>query len=248
MRDGYRLWDTHTHLGTARHSGRRATAAALLAGMDAYGVDRAVVIPFPVVDDYRAEHDEIGRAVRDHPDRFVGAVCLYPFAPEAAFREEIRRCVEVHGFRALKLQPKFQPLNPLSPRTDFFWETALEHDLTVIVHTGDGVPFSLPSLYIAPARRFPGLRIVLAHAGGGIYYQEAIVAAQVCPNVYVELSSLTPHHTAEVLAHVPASRLLIGSDLPESLEFELGKILRLDAPEAAKAEILWHTAARLFGG
>ena len=54
-----------------------------------------------------------------------------------------------------------------------------------------------------PARKFPDLPIVLGHAGGGLYVLEAIVAASVCPNIFVELSSLMPHHVQEVLAHVP---------------------------------------------
>ncbi len=210
-------------------------------------MDRSLVIPFPVVDDYRAAHDEIGEAVRRYPDRLVGAACLYPFLPEAEFREEVRRCVETYGFRALKLQPKFQPLNPLSPRSDFFWETAREHGLVAVCHTGDGVPFSLPSLYISPARRFPDLSLVLAHAGGSVYYQESIIAAQVCPNITIELSTLMPHFVLDILAHVPASRLMIGSDLPESLETELGKVLGLEVEEAVRRDILWNTADRLFG-
>lgn len=247
MRDGFRLFDTHTHVGTAKHSGRRYTASQLLTAMDRFGVDRSLVIPFPVVGDFREQHDEIGRAVRAHPDRLVGAACLDPFVPEPTFRDEVRRCVEAHGFRALKFQPQYQPLNPLSPRSDFLWETALEHRLPVVCHTGTGVPFALPSLFILPARRFPDLTLILGHAGGGVYVGEAIVAATVCPNVYVELSSLMPHHITEVLAHVPTNRLLVGSDLPESLETEMGKVLTMDLPDAAKADILWNTAERLWG-
>jgi uncharacterized protein len=158
----------------------------------------------------------------------------------------VKRCAEELGFRALKLQPQYQPLNPLSPRSDPFWEAALRHDLPVVCHTGAGAPFALPSLFIVPARKFPDLTLVLAHSGGGIYAAEAIVAALVCPNVYLELSSLMPHHVGEVLQHVPPSRLLIGSDLPESLETELGKILSLDLPREGKQDILWNTARRLF--
>ncbi|MGH9631104.1 MAG: amidohydrolase family protein, partial [Bryobacteraceae bacterium] len=148
MKNGFRIYDTHTHIGRARHSGRVFTADQLLAGMDGYGVDRSMVIPFPVVDDYRAAHDEIGRAVRAHPDRLAGAACLYPFMPEPAFRDEVKRCAEELGFRALKLQPQYQALNPISSRSDFFFETAAEYSLPVICHTGSGVPFALPSLFI----------------------------------------------------------------------------------------------------
>ena len=248
MRDGFRIFDAHTHLGTARHSGRRFTASRMLAWMDASGIDRALVIPFPVVEDYRAAHDEIGAAVRAWPDRLAGAACLPPWQlSEREFRDEVRRTVERFGFRALKLQPQYHGLNPISPRSDFFFETALELGLTLVCHTGAGAPFALPSLFILPARRFPELRIVLAHSGGGIYSAEAIVAASVCPNIYLELSTLLPHQVAEVLAHIPAGRTMIGSDLPENAGTEIGKILALDIAEEAKREILFNTAAGLFG-
>jgi predicted TIM-barrel fold metal-dependent hydrolase len=185
--------------------------------------------------------------MRAHPGRFRGAACIDPFIPEADFHAEVRRCAADLGFRALKLQPQYQALNPVSGRGDFLFAAALEHKLTVVVHTGAGAPFALPSLYIMPARKFPELPIVLGHAGGGLYALEAIVAAAVCPNIFVELSSLMPHHIQEVLAHVPAERLMIGSDLPESAETEMGKILGLDVPAAVRQQILWDTAQGLFG-
>jgi len=248
MRNDLRVYDTHTHLGVSRHSGRAQSAEALLAAMDRHGVDRSMVIPFPVVEDHRAAHDEIGLAVRRHPGRLAGAACLYPFIPEAEFRAEVRRCAEEYGFRALKFQPQYQPLNPISSRSEFLFGTAQEHGLAVICHTGAGAPYALPSLFILPARKFPQLPIVLAHAGGGVYVAEAIVAATVCPNIYIEVSTLTPAQVIEVLAHVPASRLMIGSDLPECIESELSKILGLEIPGADKADILWNTASRVFDG
>ncbi|MBI1355972.1 MAG: amidohydrolase family protein [Acidobacteria bacterium] len=248
MRNGFPIYDTHTHIGRARHSGMRFTAEDMLRSMDGYGVERAVLIPYPVVEDHRAAHDEIGAAVAAHPDRFTGAICLNPFIPEQEFRDEAARCVEKLGLRALKLQPQYQPLNPVSPRSDFFFETAARHRLPIIAHTGSGVPFSLPSLFIAPARRFPEATIVLGHAGGPTYALEAIVAASVCENIYIELSSLMPHHVLEVLAHVPPTRLMAGSDLPASLSTEIGKILDLPVEDTVKRAILWETPRRVFDG
>jgi hypothetical protein len=189
VNSGFKVFDTHTHVGTAQHSGRSLRAEQLLASMDRFGVDRSVVIPFPMVEDYRATHDEIGRAVAAYPDRLIGAACIDPFIPEQAFRDEVRRCAQDLGFRALKLQPQYQALNPLSSRSDFFFETALENHLAAICHTGSGVPFALPSLFIWPARKFPKLPIILAHSGSSLFVAEPIVAASVCPNIYLELSS-----------------------------------------------------------
>jgi predicted TIM-barrel fold metal-dependent hydrolase len=247
VRDGFRIFDTHTHIGTARHSGRVQTADQLLGAMDQFGIDRAVAIPFPVVEDHRAQHDEIGRAVRAHPGRFVGAACIPPFVAESDFRDEVRRCVEQWGFRAIKLQPQYQALNPVSDRSDFLFDCAARLGMAVIVHTGTGVPFSLPSLYILKARKFPGLPIILGHAGGSVYMHECIVAAAVCSNIYVEVSSLMPHHIAELAAHVPSNRLMAGSDIIESIGAELGKVVSMDVAPEWRRDVLWNTAAAVFG-
>jgi hypothetical protein len=246
MRNGFRIFDTHTHLGAARHSGRFHSEEHLLTAMDRAGVDRALAFPFPVVEDYRAMHDEVARAVRRHPDRLAGAASFHPFLPPGEFEEEVRRCAEELGFVGLKLQPQYQPLNPISERSDFYFAAAVRHRLPVICHTGTGAPFALPSLFIMPARKFPELRLVLAHCGGAIYYAEAIVAAACCPNVYLELSSLMPHHVREVLGYVASDRLMIGSDLPESVECEIGKIVNLEVDDKTRSDILWNTARRVF--
>ncbi len=94
MKNGFQIVDAHTHIGTAPHSGRSYSDEDLLRDMDRFGVDRSLIIPFPVVDDFAATHDEIGRAVRRWPDRLSGAACLYPFQAEGVFRSEVRRCRE----------------------------------------------------------------------------------------------------------------------------------------------------------
>ncbi len=249
MRDGFTIFDTHIHIGTARHSGRRHHAAQIVDAMDQFGVDRSVAIPFPVVDDYRREHDEIGAAIRDYPGRFIGAACLNPFIAEQTFRDEVRRCREEYGFRALKFQPQYQGLNPLLDSSAFLFETAIENRLALIVHTGTGIPFSLPSMYLLAARRYPELKIILAHCGGGgIFLGEAIVAATLFDNIYLELSSLMPNHILEVLHRIPSNRLMAGSDLPENLHIEMLKILQLPVSDADKRNLLSGTGELVFAG
>ena len=119
----------------------------------------------------------------------------------------------------------------------------------MVCHTGSGIPYALPSTFMPAARQFPELKIVLAHCGGGgLLLQDAIVAALFCPNIYLELSTLMPNHVLQVLSQVPPTRLMIGSDLPENTEVEIGKILDLEAPEETRRAILWTTAIAVFGG
>jgi uncharacterized protein len=246
MKSGFRIFDTHTHVGTARHSGRTWSADQMLRHMDEHGIDRSLAIPFPVVADYREQHDLIGRAVGEHGDRLTGAACLYPLIDVQIFRDEVRRCRERYGFVALKLQPQYHGLNVLSESSDFFFETALDNQMSVVCHTGSGLPFASPALLMMPARKFPDLNIVAAHAGGGIFVHEAILAASFCPNITLELSSLMPHQVLEVLHYVASDRLMIGSDLPESVDTEIGKIVTLPIPDVDKRKILHDTGCRVF--
>lgn len=89
--------------------------------------------------------------------------------------------------------------------------------MALIVHTGTGIPFSLPSMYLLAARQYPALTIILAHCGGGGMFGEAIVAASLFPNIYLELSSLMPHQVIEVLRRVPTERLMAGSDVSDEI-------------------------------
>jgi predicted TIM-barrel fold metal-dependent hydrolase len=56
-----------------------------------------------------------------------------------------------------------------------------------------------------------------------------------------------PQQVLEVLAEVPSGRLMIGSDLPENLDIEMGKIIGLPIPEEEKRDILYGTANAVFG-
>ncbi|MBY0374350.1 MAG: amidohydrolase [Bryobacteraceae bacterium] len=246
MRHQQRIYDTHTHLGRGVHSGRIVTARDLLVVMDSAGVDRAVVIPYPVVADYRAEHDTIGAAVLEHPERFAGTLGFPAFLPLDTMREEARRCRDAWAPRALKLQPQYQPINPLSRWADDWFSLAAEFDLTLIIHTGMGIPFTLPSLWMLPARRYPNVRVVLGHAGGPLFHQEAIVAASFLDNIFIDVSTLAANHVAEILKHIPASRLMLGSDLPECTETEMEKPFALSLPPADLDAICWSTARRIF--
>jgi predicted TIM-barrel fold metal-dependent hydrolase len=247
MRDGFSIFDAHCHIGEALHSGRVQRTDMMLDRMDRHGIDRALAIPFPMVRSFRDAHDEIGAALRAHPARFVGAACMDPFIGETEFRQEVRRCREEYGFRALKFQPQFQPVDPSSPGAEFLFETALENQLALVCHTGSGVPYALPSAFMPAARKYPELKIVLAHSGGGgLLFQDAVVAALFCPNIYLELSTLMPNHVLRVLSQVTSARLMIGSDLPENIGVEIGKILDLEVPEEARRDMLWGTAHRVF--
>ncbi len=69
---GLPVYDTHVHPGRARHNGREYSPEQILRDMDSDGIERSLLIPYPVVDDFRQAHDLIGAGVLFFPQRIGG--------------------------------------------------------------------------------------------------------------------------------------------------------------------------------
>ncbi|MCH8001843.1 MAG: amidohydrolase family protein, partial [Proteobacteria bacterium] len=110
------------------------------------------------------------------------------------------------------------------------FETAAELEIPVMVHTGAGVPFAEPAMWIPLALEFPETTVILAHAGGGIYTGPAIVAAEICPNIVLETSSCNPTDILRMADAVGSERVLFGSDLLPNAGAELAKYEMLGLP------------------
>lgn len=241
-----RIVDTHCHYGRSLLSPIHVTEQDLLGTMDENGVDLSLIMPHAVSADPRAEHDRVADLCARHPLRFRGIVNLTPLWPEEAYRQEAERCVRDLRFAAIKLNPLQHLTSPIMQNAAKVFRAAADLGVPVIVHTGLGAPWALPSLCIPPARQYPGLPIVLAHAGYAIYSAEAAVAAGVCPNIYLEPSWCTISEIEGFVRQFGAGRVLFGSDLPENLPIELAKYRHARITAEERAECLGGTAERLF--
>jgi len=241
-----KIIDSHCHLGVSKLSGHTITESDLLQSMETHSVDMALVMPHAVTDDPVVAHNAVAELCQHHPERFRGIVNLSPLWDEADYRREASRCVRGLGFVALKLNPMQHLTSPLMANADKVFATASELGVPVIVHTGLGAPWSMPSLCIPPARRYPDLPIVLAHAGFAIYADEAYVAASECANIYLEPSWCMVGTLQHFVRELGAERILFGSDSPANVPVELAKYEAASLSEKDLATCLGGTAARIF--
>lgn len=199
--------------------------------LDRAGVGRAALIA-----SVPGDEGSVGRAVARHPSRFVGFFMLDPTAPDAASRTE--QALERMGIRCICLFPAMQRYSLHDPRVREIVALAGKHlGTAVFVHCGAlsvgvrkklGLPsrfdvhFGNPLDLHALAADFPGVPFIVPHFGAGLF-REALLVADLCPNVYLDTSSTNrwiSYHPGLTLADVfrqavgvaGADRLIFGTD------------------------------------
>jgi predicted TIM-barrel fold metal-dependent hydrolase len=174
-----------------------ALAERWISELDRHGVNRSVLIASAHGDEH-----SVAAAVRRHPQRFVGYFMLDPTAPDAMDRT--RSAIESQGLRGVCLFPAMHRYSIHDERVRPVLELAQSRpDTVVFVHCGVltvgvrkrlGLPsrfdmrFSNPIDLHAVALHYPEVSFVVPHFGGG-YFREALMLADLCPNVYLDTSS-----------------------------------------------------------
>lgn len=239
--------DGHAHLGSCRIFDVTVTAEELLRTMDENSVDASIVLPLPGAPDCPAAHDDIAALAQRHPGRIYGVASLNPHVDDDAYFAEVQRCVRDLGFVGLKLHPAGHACPPTGRDATKVFETARALRIPVIIHTGIGVPWALPSLVIPRAQQYPDVKIVLAHSGAYIYTAEAYLAATLCPNIYLETSWCGPHRIHEMAEALGPERVMFGADLPANVPTELAKYRTGGLSPEAQEICLGRSAMGVFG-
>lgn len=240
--------DTHGHLGPSPTGvGTETSESDVIGAMETCGVSITLVMPQSLQVDERAAHDRVYAFTQAQPGRIFGMASISPLWDDEAYFAEARRCVRELGFRALKLHPGSYNTSPLLPRAEKCFRAAAELGVPLLIHTGAGAPPSLPSLVVPRAKQFPEVSIVLAHAGYAIYAEEALVAAELCPNIFLEPSWCQYYNARRMTLAIGSERMIMGSDHPANLPVELAKWRAAGLSDADLANALGKTARRLFG-
>jgi predicted TIM-barrel fold metal-dependent hydrolase len=204
------FFDAHTHLGHNDPDGYRATADEILAGLDRGGQRRALIFPMQEPAGYRDANDAAIAAARGSGGRLAALARLDPNAGDAAL-EEAERCLAA-GARGFKLHPRSDLFDMPHPVAERIVALAHEHRAPVLFHAGRGFP-GLGEEVAHMARRHPGARLILAHAGISDIGHLAEVVAE-APNIFFDTSWWMVSDMLTLFASVPPGRILYGSDMP----------------------------------
>ena len=202
-------FDAHTHIGQNDPDGRKATPEEILGGLDAAGHRRAMLFAMHEPDGYPAANDAVLAAAAASEGRLVALARIAPNSEDAV--AEARRCLEA-GARGFKLHPRSDAFGLPHPVVEEVVALAHERRAPVLFHAGRGIPH-LGEAVVDLARRYPGARLILAHAGISDLGWIADDAA-VLDNLFFDTAWWNVADQLQLYATIPPGRILYASDMP----------------------------------
>jgi predicted TIM-barrel fold metal-dependent hydrolase len=205
--DAVHVVDAHTHIGEHDPDTMRCSPAELLAHLEQSEAN-GVVFPLREPDGYPEHNDLVIATAAASNGRLTAFGRVDPARSPA---QEARRVLDA-GARGLKLHPRGEQFQLDDARLEETWALAHERRVPVLVHAGRGIP-SLGAHAVQIATRYPGVRLILAHAGisdlAWIGRQ-----AEALPNLYFDTSWWSPADLLTLFATVPPGQILFASDAP----------------------------------
>jgi uncharacterized protein len=216
--------DAHTHPHFREHQAGRAAADVFLREARRHGIEHVValgdVLAFgrsPNADQLRSINDDTLWLVKRHPQQVTGFCYLNPTLGERSVWQEVERCVAVPGIRGLKLEvannARDACMRPVM-------KAAERYGLVVLQHAWSMTKIKQRSFHTDPedavllARRFPNVRVIMAHLTGcGV---RGVLAARGCDNLVVDTSGAAPEAgiVAYAVEKLGVHRVIYGSDAP----------------------------------
>jgi uncharacterized protein len=204
---GMKLLDAHTHIGSNDPDEYRCTRKELVERLERIDAE-AIVFPMHEPDGYPPANDMVIAESEASGGR------LFPFCrldPADHPLEEARRALDA-GARGIKLHPRAEGFTLHHPELQPVFELAHERRLPILCHAGRGIP-ALGRHSIEMCSRYPGLRLILAHAGisdlSWIWREAADH-----PNLFFDTAWWSPSDVQALFALVPPGQILMASDAP----------------------------------
>jgi predicted TIM-barrel fold metal-dependent hydrolase len=226
------------------------TADNLLKVMDDVGISKSVI---SCVASYPHQVISINNWLFSiKQERFIPFASIHPFLDN--FKEELKR-IQDNAF-GVKVHPEFQNFYVDDEKAFPLYEELQKLNLTVLLHCGAEISSqgqevrSSPERVLTVIEKFPGLKIIGAHMGGFLMWEE-VLEKLVGKNIYFDTSDSIRVMKKELLENFFVKhgfdKIIYGSDFPiEDPKKEIAFIKTLNISEESKQKILSLNIKRLL--
>ena len=189
------------------------------------GVSKAIIFSPRYRDSAGVEGDDkvTAAAVAKYPEKFVGFAFVDPNRDD--YVALLRNSIEELGLKGVKIGPIYNGVPLDDPRMSPVYAYCQKNDIPITMHMGTTFAANAPvelgrSIHVEPvARRYPDLKISLAHMGHP-WFEECIAVVRKQPNVYAEISALyyRPWQYYNILIAIQeykvVDKIFFGTDFP----------------------------------
>jgi hypothetical protein len=184
--------------------------------------------------------------------RIIPLPSVHPGALDIA---EQLRIISEEGFMGIKLHPYYQDFFIDDGRLSVLYETLIEQNLLVVMHTGYDIAFPrmdlcTPKRILTVLERYPGLQMITTHLGAWDDWEEVgrlLTGRPVYMEISYALDFLDPSAARNLIVNHPADYILYGSDSPWSDQAATLQLLRnLDLDPVLYRKITGENALRLL--
>ncbi len=157
--------------------------------------------------------------IKDNPDKIGAFGTIFPGYRD--FQDELSRIKE-GGLKGVKFHPNFQGFYPDDEKMDGIYSKIIENDLWTLFHAGDEVTpvnrlYSKVDSFIRLRKKFPEMKIILAHLGGFRLWDE-VIDKIVGEDFYLDLSYtfnfLEGFKIKDIIERHGPGRIFFATDFP----------------------------------
>jgi len=252
----YTIIDSHVHLGYLANLNMPSNSEDNVINLlKDCGVKKAICAHHAALSTVEFGTRKLFESLSRYKGFLYGYLVFNPNFAEISL-DTIREYIGREEIVGVKIHPSWHLCYPDDSRYDKFWKLAEEENIAVLTHSWNpDVPnkaqkFSDPFLFESVVKKYPDLKLILAHAGGrGEYLYRVIDLLKKYPNLYVDFAgdSFVPGIIERYVNSVGSERLLFGTDMPwADVRYHVTNVLNSDITSKDKKNIFGLNASRLF--
>ena len=166
------------------------------------GIEKHIVLGVAITPErVKGINNYLMRVVKENPDRLIGFGAMHPDQPDV--KQELRR-IRAGGLQGVKLHSDMQRTALDGDNTIALFQALAEENMPVMLHLGDPrYSYSNPRQLKNALKSVPELKVIAAHCGGWMEWDEGWRNLADLDNVWVDTSSslytFTPEEGVKLL-------------------------------------------------
>ncbi len=226
------------------------TIKGLLESMDHADIERSIICSIATKPDHFTNIIKWSKSIKS--PRIIPLPSIHPMDTDVKAKIAM---IKQEGFCGVKMHPYYQDFFLSHPLLTPIYESLIENDLFVVMHTGLDIAFTpdrraSPQEVLTVTSKFPELKFIATHFGSWNMWDEVentIIGRPLFIEISLALQFLSTEQAVRMFKAHPSDYLLFGSDSPwEDQKGAITRLRNLGLDRSLEEKILSKNANQLL--